>query len=159
MSRSIRTGTPALTRCHYCVIASKPPEHVMNARPYPYYPKTLGDCLRKRRLDLNLTQKQLAEDILHTSASNIRNWEANRYQISLQFKQKVYEFLGIRPCNVSSPIGKRLKERREHLGLSLKKLSMLLGADPDTIANWENELREPSSRHLERIKLFMSWNM
>ena len=159
MSRSIRNCTPALTRCHYGIIASKPPQHVMTARPYPYYPKTLGDCLRKRRLDLNLTQKQLAKEILHTSTSNIRNWEANRRAVSLRFRRSVNEFIGLCPNDSSLSLGLRLKVRREHLGLSLKKLSMIVRADPDTIAGWENELREPSGKHLERIKLFMTRKM
>ena len=156
MSQSSRTDTPALTRCHFGIIGSKPLLHTITARPYPYYPKTLGDHLRKRRLDLNLTQKHLAEEILHTSTSNVRNWEANRRAVSLRFRRSVNEFIGLCPCDLSLSFGRRLKVRREYLGLSLKRLSMILGADPDTIAGWENELHEPSNRHLKRIRLFMS---
>ena len=145
-----------MTRCHFGIIGSKPPLRNVTARPYPYYPKTLGDYLRKRRLDLNLTQKQLAEDILHTSISNIRNWEANRRAVSLRFRRSVNEFIGHCPLDLSLSLGRRLKVRREHLGLSLRKLSMILSADPDTIAGWENELRKPSDKHLEKIKLFIT---
>ena len=155
MNRSIHTYTPALTRCHFGIIGSKPPAHVITARPYPYDPNTLGDYLRKRRLDLNLTQKQLAEDILHTSTSNIRNWEANRRQVSLCFRPQVYEFIGFFPCDVSLRLGLRLKQRRESLGLSIRKLSKILGVDASTIENWEDGKHQPSAQNLQTIECFL----
>jgi len=85
-----------------------PPEQVMTARPYPYYPKTSGDHLRKRRLDLNLKQKQLAEDILQTSTSNIRNWEVNRRSVSFRFRRSFYDFIGFCPCDFTVSLGLRL---------------------------------------------------
>jgi len=45
--------------------------------PNPAYPKelkTLGQQLRKRRLDLGLTQKQVAE-IIGVTESSVYNWE------------------------------------------------------------------------------------
>ena len=146
---------PALTRCHYDLNASRPPIHISTASPYPYHPNTLGDHLRKRRLDLGLTQKQLAEDVLHTSISNVRNWELNYRSTSLQFRKKVYEFIGFCPCDVSLPLGLRLRERRENLGLSIRRLSQILQLDPCTIASWERGEHEPIKRSTQIIQLFL----
>ena len=55
---------------------------------HPCLPSTLGDYIRKRRLDLNLTQKQLAEKILFTSNDNVRNWEKNRLSVALSLRPK-----------------------------------------------------------------------
>lgn len=142
----------------YGIIASKPPKRVMTARPYPYYLKTLGDHLRKRRLDLNLTQKQLAEDILHTSTSNIKNWEANRRQVSLCFRPQIYEFIGYFPCDVSLRLGLRLKERKKNFGLSIRMVSKMLLADPCTIAGWERGEHQPSKRHVQTIECFLRFH-
>jgi len=115
----------------------------------------LGDFLRKKRLDSNLTQKHVAENILKTSVDNIRNWEANRSQISLNFRPKVFKFLGFYPCDVSLPVGQRLKERRENFGLSIKKLSVILKVDACTIAYWERGEHQPSPKSEAVINGFL----
>ncbi len=51
---------PALTRCHYQISAIKSPTRTITSRPYPYFPITIGDYLRKRRLDPGLRQKDVA---------------------------------------------------------------------------------------------------
>jgi transcriptional regulator with XRE-family HTH domain len=56
---------------------------------------SLGDFLRKQRLDLGLTQTQVAGEI-GTSSSNIRNWEANRWGVSLRFRKRVFTLNGPR---------------------------------------------------------------
>ena len=154
-SRNSRTGTPALIRCHYQKQAVKPPIRVITLRPYPFLPVTLGDYLRKTRLDLNLTQGQVAKDILQTSVDNVRNWEANRGEISLRFRPRVIEFICYCPCNVSLLIGQKLKERRENFGLSVKELARLLNVDPCTIASWERCEHQPSQKSLKIIEGFL----
>lgn len=144
-----------MLKCHYQIHAPKPPSRVITPRPYPYAPVTLGDYLRKKRLDLNLTQKQVAADILKTSVQNIRNWEANRGQISLCFRPKINEFIGFCQCDVSLPLGLRLKERRENFGLSIKKLSIILNVDVCTIAYWERGEHQPSQKSIKIIEGFL----
>lgn len=148
-------GTPALIRCHYQIATKKPPIRIITPRPYPFSPITLGDHLRKTRLDLNLTQRQVAKDILQTSVDNLRNWEANRREISLRFRPRIIEFTGVCPCDVSLPIGLRLKERRENFGLSVKQLAGLLRVDPCTIASWERSEHQPSQKSLKIIEGFL----
>ncbi len=103
------THIPALTRCHYRIVSKSPKYHTNTQRPYPYYPLTLGDFLRKRRLDLSLTRTQVAIEI-GTYNSNIRNWEANRLGVSLRFRKRVHEFVGICPYD---PVGTKSRSRTE----------------------------------------------
>ncbi len=133
----------------------KPLPHPNTHRPVPDVPVTIGDFLLKRRTELNLTQKQVAEEILHTSIANIGNWESNRNTISLLFLPKVYEFIGYFPCDNSLSLGLRLKERRENFGFPIKKLSKILKIDPCTIAYWERGDHQPSLKSLTIINGFL----
>lgn len=127
-----------------------PPNRKITARPYPFSPVTLGDYLRKTRIDLGLTQKQVAEDILKTSADNVRNWEVNRYKISLRFRPKVIELIRFCPYDVSLPFGLRLKERRK-----AEKLAKFLNVDRYTIDWVEQCEHKPSKKTLKIIEGFL----
>ena len=50
-----------------------------NPRIWPIHPqiKTLGDHLRVKRLDLGLSQKQVAEE-LSIEKTTLKNWETKR---------------------------------------------------------------------------------
>jgi DNA-binding XRE family transcriptional regulator len=63
--------------------------------PAPAYPetlKTLGDYLRKRRLDLRLLQRQAAQKLGADKAS-VHNWETNRTSPSLSLVPKIIDFI------------------------------------------------------------------
>ena len=59
---------------------------------YPKELKTIGDHMRKRRLDLNLMQKDVAEG-LGVSECSIWNWENNRNMPQLRYINKIKDFL------------------------------------------------------------------
>jgi DNA-binding XRE family transcriptional regulator len=59
----------ALPKCKCLLTAQRP----LNPA-YPKELKTIGDEIRKRRLDLGLTQKQVA-GIIGVTESSIYNWE------------------------------------------------------------------------------------
>ena len=89
--------------CHFQLTARKP-----SSLPYPAQLTTLGDHLRKRRLDLGLLQREVAEEIGVTE-STIWNWEANRCSPQLRFVPEVVAFLGYDPnSSVSGTLGERL---------------------------------------------------
>jgi transcriptional regulator with XRE-family HTH domain len=116
---------------------------------------TLGDWLRKTRLDLNLTQEQLAKDILKTTFQNVSGWEENKHSVSLRFRPKVIDFIGFCPCDVSLPIGLKLRERRENFGLTVKQLALLLDINPCTITAWEQGKHHPSNESIKIINDFL----
>lgn len=154
MNQSIRMDIPALTRCHYRLTSVKPAYAVPRKRPYPINPITLGDFLRKRRIDLSLTQKEVAR-IIGTSITNIRNWELNWRVVSTRYRPAVDDFVGF--CYLGNPPAWTfpLKAAREHYGYSLRKLASLVGVDWCTIAAWERDTHRPTSRKLRKLRDYL----
>jgi len=81
----------ALPICHIVLKAQKP-----NRKPYPKELITYGDHLRKKRLDLNLSQPQVAK-IINVTTDSITNWELNRSEPQLKYVPKIISFLGYSP--------------------------------------------------------------
>ena len=63
---------------------------------YPAQPKTLGEQLRKQRMDLGLGQRELAKQ-LGVSKSSIENWEGNDVEPPRWMVPRIREFLGLQP--------------------------------------------------------------
>jgi transcriptional regulator with XRE-family HTH domain len=118
--------------------------------------QTLGDHLRKRRLDLNLLQKEVAKE-LSTGESTITNWEKNRTFPSLPFLPKIIDFLGYGPMEIlpENP-GERIAFYRKILGLSQKKLAQALRIDPSTLGRWEKFKSRPSQHLWEKLITFLN---
>jgi len=63
---------------------------------YPAELKTLGDHLRKTRLDRGLSQPEVAR-ILNVDPDTVTGWELNRNQPSLKHAKAITDFLGYIP--------------------------------------------------------------
>jgi transcriptional regulator with XRE-family HTH domain len=64
-------------------------------RQYPVNPKTLGECLRKKRIDMHLSMTQLAERLgLAISDSAVEKWEKNQNRPTDEHRKRLVEFLG-----------------------------------------------------------------
>ncbi len=127
---------PALTRCHHSLRSSKPPKRIQTPRPYPFDPITIGDHLRKKRLDLGLLRKHVAAR-LNTSIDCTRNWENTWNEPDLGAMPKIIEFLGYCPYDSALPIYEKLVIWRKHCGLSQKAMARLVGIDPSTLGRLE----------------------
>ena len=135
--------------CHTALEAPKPPPP-----GYPRELRTLGAHLRKRRLDLGLLQREVAEQI-GVDGTSICNWENNRTSPSFHFVSRIVEFLGYVPdVFPTDTLGERIVAARRLLGLTQKKLAHRLGVDPSTLGRWERGKGQPSKRLLERITAF-----
>ncbi len=86
--RGIHTDRVALPFCHITLKTQKPLPSA-----YPQTLKTLGDHLRKRRFDLDLLQKEVAQKI-GVGESTIYNWENNLTKPALRYIPKIVKFLG-----------------------------------------------------------------
>ena len=73
--------------CHLRRIAAKPPPAA-----YPKRLTTIGDHLRKRRLDLGLFQEQVAQQI-GVDEATIHNWEVTATEPSLRHLPRIIGFL------------------------------------------------------------------
>lgn len=102
----------------------------------------IGDHLRKRRMDLGLFQKQVAETLGVTS-STIWLWEKGKAYPSVKYMPRIIRFLGYCPLPKPQSIADRLRVARSSVGMSQREFDRLLGVDPSSIQNWEAGTRQP----------------
>lgn len=62
-------------------------------KPYPTNPTSLGDYLRKQRLDQRLTQPEVAVK-LKASLATIVKWESNKTTPPSLYRSRIVDFLG-----------------------------------------------------------------
>jgi transcriptional regulator with XRE-family HTH domain len=116
---------------------------------------SLGEHIRKRRLDLKLTQKQAAE-IIGVTESAIWNWEGNESRPFWRYWGAIRDFLGYDPFPPSSTLAEKLVSVRKLRGLSQKEAARQLGVDPSTLARWERGTGKPSMRLASRVGRLLS---
>ena len=116
---------------------------------------SIGDNIKKKRLERQLTQLQLAR-LIGVEETSIYNWENNRSKPKVYLLPKIIEFWGYVPFELPmETIGDRIKSYRKEHGLSQGKLAQLLSVDETTFRDWENGKHKrqvsPSKKLLKRI--------
>ncbi|MFH2069131.1 MAG: helix-turn-helix transcriptional regulator [Candidatus Omnitrophota bacterium] len=118
---------------------------------YPKELKTLGNHLRKKRLDLKLRQKDVAR-IIGTSMASVGYWEMNKFVPLDRFIPKIISFIGYIPPNfLPENLPGKIRAGRKLLGLSQEGLASYLGVDVSTVADWEKHRHEPTRKSLEKL--------
>jgi DNA-binding XRE family transcriptional regulator len=113
---------------------------------YPKTLDTLGNHLRKKRLDLGLRQKDVAK-LLGADETSVYNWERNANDATLRFSAKIIKFLGYCPWDFKPrSFGEWVILSRRLMSLSQKKLARRLGVDPGTLSNWERDRAMPPEK-------------
>jgi len=131
----------SLPFCHISLKASKP-----KSSEYPKELKSLGDHLRKRRLDLKLLQKDVGQRI-GGSASDVWNWENNRVSPAVKFIPAILAFLGYNPMPKPEALSGQLVWYRTGKGWTQRDFAKALGVDPTTLARWERGERKPWGKY------------
>ncbi|MBN1516297.1 helix-turn-helix domain-containing protein [Candidatus Sumerlaeota bacterium] len=106
---------------------------------------TLGDHLRKVRLDKGLSQPQTADSLL-VSVSAVRSWEANRFQPEVRHVPRILGFLGYNPLPNGPGWPERLYQARAQLGLTQEQMAKQLGVGHFSYQSWERDIRQPSEK-------------
>lgn len=118
---------------------------------YPRELKTIGDHLRKRRLDLGLLQREAATR-LGVNKKTYEGWECHRASPDLRAVPAVIRFLGYNPeARAAESLGGRIRTARRARGLSTRELARELAVDPSTVEKWEIELHHPPVKYWPRI--------
>jgi len=87
---------------------------------------TLGDHLRKVRLDRNLLQRDVAGQIgVHTDT--LSEWEGNRSAFQSRYVPAIIDFLAYSPYEPANSFADWLRMAREGPGLSQAGLARTLG--------------------------------
>ena len=123
---------------------------------YPAELKTLGDYFRKTRLDLGLSQTDVAK-MLNVTTDTITGWELNRHKPTARFAKSIIAFLGYIPFNIRClSVGKRLYFARLITGMTQKQVANLIGCDVSNLRRIELEQRKPFAKTHERIQDFIN---
>jgi len=118
---------------------------------YPQKPASIGEHIKKKRMDLKLFQSDVAK-IFDVSTDCVTYWENNRSSPQIIFYPKIIEFLGYNPLNFDETnISGCIKAYRYRNGITSKMFGKLLNVDPSTVTEWENGNRIPAPKH--RLKM------
>jgi len=104
--------------------------------PYDFVPISVGDHIRKKRLQLGLIQKQAAER-LGVNVWTVLNWEKGRTEPPVAAMPAIVKFLDYNPFPPPKTLAERLFVKRQEMGWSIKEAAKFVGVAPGTWANWE----------------------
>jgi transcriptional regulator with XRE-family HTH domain len=104
---------------------------------YPLHPQTLGEHIKKVRMDKGLLQKEVAE-IMNVSEDTITYWENGRSHPQVHFYPAIISFLSYYPfAHETETIAGKLKQLRYCKGWSYAAAAKELGVDTATIKRYE----------------------
>jgi transcriptional regulator with XRE-family HTH domain len=121
---------------------------------YPRELKTIGDHIRKRRLDLGLQQTQVAL-LICVDKTTIMNWERGHRTPAIRHIPAIIRFLGYLPFAAGDSLPERLRAYRRVHGISRKKLAGMLNVDEGTLWRWETEQRQPKGEYARRVRALL----
>ena len=104
--------------------------------PCDFEPKTLGDHVRKKRLEMGLIQKEVAE-LLGVNPWTVLNWENGRTTPPIASIPAIFRFLGYDPFPEPKTHPEHLLAKRRAMGWSIQQAAELIGVDPGSWSKWE----------------------
>jgi DNA-binding transcriptional regulator YiaG len=142
------------TQSHRCV--ANLPLRLCGSRPrvvprgYPHEPRTLGEQIHQRRMDLGLTQRTLAER-LGCCYQSVARWERDKGKPGPKRWPALEAVLGpgLVPVEVGTAGG--IRTARLRLGLTQAELARRAGVDVRTVRNWERGVRRPRRETRRRV--------
>ncbi len=104
---------------------------------FPINPKTIGEHIKRKRMQLGLMQSEVAE-IINVSTDCIYHWETNRNKPQINYYQKIISFLEYNPFEINAnTLSEKIFAFRCLNGLSSKAFGRLLKVDASTVRSWE----------------------
>jgi len=120
---------------------------------YPHKLETIGDHIKKKRLEEGLTRRELAEK-LGTTFYAVRGWELEQKTPNVKLMPKIVGFLGYKPWDdLSESFEGKVQLYCKLNGLTKKDLADQVGVHPETVYKWLNG-RKPGSRFLKKLRAF-----
>ena len=119
-------------------------------KPYDFKPKYLGDHVRSKRLEMGLTQKEVA-DQLGVVPWTILNWEKDRTEPPIKPIPAIVQFLGYDPLPEPTTLPQSMFAKRREMGWSIKDAAEAVGVDPATWGNWASGQTIAYRKHLALI--------
>jgi transcriptional regulator with XRE-family HTH domain len=128
------------------------PLRLTREKPVPYqrYPTTLGEHLRKRRVEQKLFQRQVATR-LGIGTHTLTTWEKDNSLPEIRYWPGIIAFLGYDPHPRPTTLGERLKAKYRAMGLPRKEAARRLGLDEGTLQRYEEGTWRPTTPRSRRI--------
>jgi transcriptional regulator with XRE-family HTH domain len=99
-------------------------------------PQTLGEHIKRRRLQLGLSQLQAAAT-LGVDPITVHNWEKGKSEPVIRSLPAIFGFLSYSPLPPANSVGERMLHLRRQRGWSIREAAAQLGVDPTTWGDWE----------------------
>jgi DNA-binding transcriptional regulator YiaG len=112
-------------------------------------PTTLGEHIKKRRLDSGLFQRDLASR-LKVTVETIVNWERDHQTPPIRMWPKIIAFLGYDPHPEPRSLSERIEAQRRRLGWTYPKTAGTLGVSVGTVIRW---IKGTNKRNFRQDKL------
>lgn len=127
----------------------------LRPKGYSDAPKTLGEHLRRRRLELGLLQRE-APGTIGIVHSAYLNWELDRVDPEIRYWPALIHFLGYDPQPEPETIGEWIATQRRRAGLARGRLAQLVGWDTSTIGMYEADRVLLSLERRRVLEAFLS---
>ena len=103
---------------------------------YPNELKTIGDHIRKRRLDLNLDRNATSK-LLGVTPNVITDWEFNHHETEFRYYPAIIQFLGYIPFEIGSSRKDQLIAYRKIRGITKGQLAKEWKVEKGSVQRWE----------------------
>jgi DNA-binding transcriptional regulator YiaG len=121
------------------------------SKKYSLIPTTLGEHIRKRRIELTLLQRDVA-DVTGVTEESVANWESGRSHPQLRHYPAIIAFLDYYPfVNETDTVSGGLLYLRNTNGYSYEEVGRLLNVHGSTARAWELKQSQPSQPIQELI--------
>ena len=115
-------------------------------------PKTWGEYLRNKRLELRFPLRDAAREI-GVMEGTLYRWEHDREKIRPMQYPRIIRFLGfIPPLFPMETLGQRITVYRLIHGLSKQVFAGMMRVETETLRKWERDETEPKGEKKERIE-------
>ena len=126
--------------------------------PDPAYPTeltTIGEHLKKCRLDLGLSQREAAAQI-GVNYKALANWEGGSREPLIRYWPAFLKFLGYYPDTEPRTLAERVLAARRIRGLTCEELGRVVGTDSRTVWSWETKGYQPRARLAHSLGTFLA---
>jgi len=156
LNRYTGGGTPSGTGCApFLRLQAKVQRTPRKPDGYPHYPVTLGQHIRRTRIDRGLSRFELANRLC-VHPETIRFWETGRTKPTVRLYPWVLGFLGHELEDTPLAIGAALRRKRRSLGLSQRALAKILCIAPSTVWRVESRRHGPEKLTLKKLRAWVA---
>lgn len=169
-----RLGCAMLPSCDRVVSVPRKDVFPVWTRSFPVakQPQTIGEHLRKKRLDSGLRQSQVAHKLV-VSNRTLSLWECDRVYPTWDYHRRIIDYLNYDPfasCGLRDPysnetavvaslspttFGERIRMRRLELKMTVKQCAQKLKVTAKTLHGWEKHRHEPNRRIQNQVIEFL----